>query len=157
MKIIHPILVAIGLLSAVVSCSQNKECTTLKLVSKCGSEPCTYKVEATGPFISDHLKRKWIVCEHKVNWITHFINVETVTNIYKRSCVSPPDPSICSKFNGLDETGCLRNQCSFLVKTTEPFGGKPGKCLIVYLDVLVLIGDDGFIVRYDFYCDSVLI
>lgn len=61
MKIIHPILVAIGLLSAVVSCSQNKECQTLKLVSKCGNEPCTYKVDATGPFISDHLKRKWIV------------------------------------------------------------------------------------------------
>ncbi|KAJ8654556.1 hypothetical protein O0I10_009738 [Lichtheimia ornata] len=118
MKIIHPILVAIGLLSAVVSCSQNKECQTLKLVSKCGNEPCTYKVDATGPFISDHLK-------------------QTVTNIYKRSCVSPPDPSICSKYNGLDETGCLRNQCSFLVKTTEPFGGKP--------------------VRYDFYCDSILI
>ena len=60
MKLIHPTLVTIGLLASAVNCSQeNKECRTLKLVNKCGSEPCTYRVEAAGPFVSDHLKRKW--------------------------------------------------------------------------------------------------
>ncbi|CDS06568.1 hypothetical protein LRAMOSA09096 [Lichtheimia ramosa] len=117
MKIIHPLFVAIGFFGAVASCS-DQECKSITLVHECGNEPCTYKVESTGPFVSDHLK-------------------QTVTNIYKRSCASPPDSSICSKFNGMDETGCLRNQCSYLVRTTEPFsGGAP---------------------KYDFECNSRLV
>lgn len=127
MKIIHPLFVAIGFFGAIVSCS-HQECKSITLVHECGNEPCTYKVESTGPFVSDHLKRKSI---HHPNTIIHahvISIIETVTNIYKRSCASPSDSSICSKFNGMDETGCLRNQCSYLVRTTEPFsGGAPSK------------------------------